>query len=139
MTALLGPCTHDLYPETRSMALTFYLLLPGSQSIFWTTTGTWFFLAHHNIHILAICPWGPATAHGVGILTELYVIYIERNASHRTTAQCFGLELFPNIPKIMSIGPLAAAGEVVTGGQTDGHTESQTIIMDILIPLLQRQ
>ena len=26
----------------------------------------------------------------------------------------------------MSIGPLAAAGEVVT----DGHTESQTIIMD---------
>ncbi len=24
--------------------------------------------------ILASCPWGPATAHGVGILTELYVI-----------------------------------------------------------------
>ena len=25
--------------------------------------------------VLASCPWGPATAHGVGMLTELYVIY----------------------------------------------------------------
>ena len=47
---------------------------------------------------LASCPWGPATANGVGILTELYVIY---------TA----------MPKIMSIGPLATAGEVVTDGK----------------------
>ena len=30
----------------------------------------------------------------------------------------------------MSIGPLAAAGEVVTDERTHGHTESQTIIMD---------
>ncbi len=46
---------------------------------------------------LASCPWGPVTANGVDLLTEIYVIYIE---SH--------------IPKIMPIGPLAAAGEVAT-------------------------
>ena len=34
-----------------------------------------------------------------------------------------------HVLKVMSIGPLAAAGEVVT----DGHTESQTIIMDKLV------
>ncbi len=33
--------------------------------------------------VLASCPWGPATAHGVGILTELYVICMERSTSHR--------------------------------------------------------
>ncbi len=27
-----------------------------------------------NHEVLASCPWGPATAHGVGILNELYVI-----------------------------------------------------------------
>ncbi len=55
---------------------------------------------------LASCPWGPATANGVGILTELYVIY---------TA----------MPKIMSIGPLATAGEVVTNGHINGHTDEK--------------
>ena len=25
---------------------------------------------------LASCPWGPATAHGVGLLTEMYAIYM---------------------------------------------------------------
>ncbi len=32
---------------------------------------------------LASCPWGPATANGVGLLTEMYVIYIERSTTHR--------------------------------------------------------
>ena len=27
--------------------------------------------------ILASCPWGPLTANGVDLLTEMYVIYIE--------------------------------------------------------------
>ncbi len=27
---------------------------------------------------LASCQWGPVTAHGLGILTEMYVIYMER-------------------------------------------------------------
>ncbi len=31
---------------------------------------------------LASYPLGPATAHGVGILTEVYVIYMERSTSH---------------------------------------------------------
>ncbi len=44
--------------------------------------------------ILASCPLGPATAHGVGILTEMHVIYI-----------------------IMPIGPSAATGEVETHGR----------------------
>ncbi len=35
-----------------------------------------------NFVLLASCPWGPATAHGVGILTKLYVIYMERYSSH---------------------------------------------------------
>ncbi len=33
--------------------------------------------------LLASCPWGPATAHGVGILIKLHVIYMERCSSHR--------------------------------------------------------
>ncbi len=53
---------------------------------------------------LASCPWGPATAYGVGILTELYVIHMERSTSHRA---------------IMSIGPLAAKAEVISCGRTD--------------------
>ncbi len=32
--------------------------------------------------LLASCQWGPATAHGVGTLTEMYVIYMVRYASH---------------------------------------------------------
>ena len=35
--------------------------------------------------------WGPATAHGVGILSKLYVIYTERNASHLAIVQYFDL------------------------------------------------
>ena len=41
-------------------------------------------------YTLASCPLGPVTAHGVGILTEMHVIYI------------------------VSIGPLATTGEAVT-------------------------
>ncbi len=52
-------------------------------------------LSNHSI--LASCPWGPATAHGVGILTELYAIYVERSTSHRAIARCFGPGLFPNL------------------------------------------
>ncbi len=40
---------------------------------------------------------GPVTAHGMGILTETYVIYMERYASHRANGRCFGLALFPNL------------------------------------------
>ncbi len=47
---------------------------------------------------LASCPLGPVTAHGVGILTEMHVIYMGRYTSHRA----------------MPVGPLAAAGEAVT-------------------------
>ena len=47
--------------------------------------------------LLASCPWGPATAHGVGLLTEMYAIYMERCALHRTVARCFGLGLFPHL------------------------------------------
>ena len=28
--------------------------------------------------ILDSCPWAPATAHGLGTLTEMYVIYMQR-------------------------------------------------------------
>ena len=49
---------------------------------------------------------GPPKTYGVGMLTESYVIYVERNAS---------------------TGLLAAAGEVVVDGRTHGQTESQTI------------
>ena len=57
------------------------------------------FLENFNIKsgtniILASCPWGPATAHGLGTLTEMYVIYIEGHTSHRGIAQCFGLGFF---------------------------------------------
>ncbi len=29
--------------------------------------------------VLASCQWVPVTAHGVGILTEMYVIYMENS------------------------------------------------------------
>ncbi len=35
---------------------------------------------------LASCPWGPATAHGVGLLTEMYAIYIEAPGSNGLNA-----------------------------------------------------
>ena len=53
---------------------------------------------HGNQYVLlASCLFGPATANGVGILTELYVIYIETNTSHRAIVRCFGLGLFANL------------------------------------------
>ncbi len=48
---------------------------------------------------------GLVTAHGVGILTEMHVIYMER---------------YTHMPKIMPIGPLAAAGEARTHGRKEG-------------------
>ncbi len=44
---------------------------------------------------LASCPWGPVTANGVDLLTEIYVIYII-------------------MPNTMSIDPLAMLGGAVT-------------------------
>ena len=41
---------------------------------------------------LANCPWGPVTAHMVGLLTTRFLTYVET---------------------YMSVGPLAAAGETV--------------------------
>ena len=32
--------------------------------------------------LLASCPWGPVTANGVDILTEMYVLYMKRDTSH---------------------------------------------------------
>ena len=61
------------------------------------------------VHIrLASCPWGP----GVDILTELYVIYMEKNIPH----------------------PAAAEEAIIceqTHTHTHAHTESQTIVMDV--------
>ncbi len=36
--------------------------------------------------LLASCPWGPVTANGVDLLTEIYVIYMEAHTSHRAIA-----------------------------------------------------
>ena len=52
-------------------------------------------LVHLCHNILASCPWGPATDHGVGLLTEMHAIYMERYASHRTIVRCIGSGLFP--------------------------------------------
>ena len=60
--------------------------------------------------LLASCPWGPVTANGVDLLTEMYVIYIERNT---------------HIPKFRPVGPLAAAGERVTDGRKEGRKEGR--------------
>ncbi len=60
-----------------------------------------------TIKILASCQWGPVTANGVDLLTEIYVIYMETHTSHRAII----------LPKIMWIGPLATAGEAVTHGR----------------------
>ena len=50
--------------------------------------------------ILASCPWGPVTANGVDLLTEMYVIYME------------------------TVGPLGAAGAGVTYAWNEGRKES---------------
>ncbi len=39
------------------------------------------FLLFYNI-TLASCPWGPVTANGVDLLTEIYVIYMKTYTSH---------------------------------------------------------
>ena len=52
---------------------------------------------------------GPVTVNGVDLLTEIYAIYMEAHTSHRAI-----------MPKIMSAGPRAAAGEIVTHPMTDG-------------------
>ena len=64
------------------------------------------------ITTLDSCPWGPATAHGVGILTELYVIYMERDRSPYTYQKS---------------GPLVYWRQQERWLRTDGRTESQTI------------
>ena len=67
------------------------------------------FSYHLAISELASCPWGPVTANGVDLLTEIYAIYMEAHTSHPAS----------RIPKIMSIGPSAAAGEVATHGRKE--------------------
>ena len=58
--------------------------------------------------VLASCPWGPVTANGVDLLTEIYMIYMETH-----------------IPKFRPLGPLAAAGDRVTYGRKDGRKEGK--------------
>ncbi len=52
---------------------------------------------------LASSPWGPVTANGVDLLTEIYIIYMETHTSH----------------------PLTAAGERVTYGRKEGRKEGR--------------
>ncbi len=59
--------------------------------------------------LLASCPWGPVTANGVDLLTEIYVTYMERKNQAPRSIGC------------SSIGHFM---------RTHGQTESQTIIMD---------
>ncbi len=48
----------------------------------------------HPWHVLlASCPWGPVTALGVSVLTEMYVIYMETY----TIVQCFAPRLFMSL------------------------------------------
>ncbi len=54
---------------------------------------------------LASCPWGPVTANGVDLLTEIYVIYMETHTSHHA---------------IRFVGPSAEAGGRRKDGRTDG-------------------
>ena len=84
-----------------------------------------FFLYFVRNMVLASCPWGLATANGMGLLTEMYVTYLVTYTSHHGFVT-FGPDLSkismrppgPSyIPKIMPIGPLASAGEVATHGR----------------------
>ena len=59
--------------------------------------------------VLASCPWGPVTANGVDLLTEIYAIYMEAHTSHRA----------------MSVGPTAVAGQAVMHAMTDGRTDGR--------------
>ncbi len=38
--------------------------------------------------LLASCPWGPITANGVDLLTQMYVIYMKRKTLHRANGDC---------------------------------------------------
>ncbi len=51
----------------------------------------------HNI-ILVSCPSGPANARGVGVLTELYVIYMKRYASHLAMLRSGSFSKFGILP-----------------------------------------
>ncbi len=42
-----------------------------------------------GMFLLASYPWGPVTANGVDLLTEMYVIYMQTNTSHRAIAQTY--------------------------------------------------
>ncbi len=64
---------------------------------------------------LASCPWGPVTAYRVDVLTEMYVIYMERSTSHRAI----------RILKIRPLGPLGAAGAGVTYAWKEGWKEGR--------------
>ena len=54
---------------------------------------------------LASCQWGPATTLGVCVLTEMYVIYMERDASRRA---------------VKSVGPTVLTLQACTNGLTNG-------------------
>ena len=59
---------------------------------------------------LTSCPWGPVTANGMDLLTEIYAIYM---------------------PKIMSVGPTAVAGQAVTHDMTDGRKARKYIRISV--------
>ncbi len=61
-----------------------------------------------DIFLLASCPLGPVTAHGVGIRTKMHVIYIMT---------------------FMSAGPTAAAGEAVT----DARKARKYMMMGVVV------
>ncbi len=66
------------------------ILLPCWSSLFeqiYMSKKSWGFL-RWNVW-LASCPWGPVSANGVNLLTEIYVIYMETHTSHCAMAQCF--------------------------------------------------
>ncbi len=65
----------------------------------------------NTIKVLASCPWGLATAHGVGLLTEMYVIYMETCTSHRTIS----LGFFHIWPLASHPGNLPIVSEPLTG------------------------
>ena len=77
---------------------------------------TFFCLSESNycqeINLLASCPWGPATVHGVGILTALYVIYMGTYVSHCAIARCFGLGLFYILHLASHNGSLPTVGNL---------------------------
>ncbi len=63
-----------------------------------------------QIHCLYPIGYSPATAHGVGILTELYVKCMDRYISLCAIARCFGLGLFMNLTLCLAHWQLARTG-----------------------------